>query len=395
MTVQTKTQPNHFTQLEQELIERAHEVGRFAESELKNSEENATVSQEFVNKLVESGLTRIMLPREYNEPQISLRAFGEIIRTISYYNVSAGWLGYLYPLHNSLPAHLPRAGRDEIVRQGGLIVDVFAPVGQAEVVENGVRITGTYNYASGVIYADWIGLGVFVQLPECERPEFCMVFVPKSEAEVNINWDTFGLRGSGSNQVVVNNVFVPRNRILRLEVANETRRPPEDNYDQDYPFYHVPFFSAFYIGFPHIALGGAKRLLEEFKIRTEKRVRIDGTSEKETPRAQRVLAELTLKYKSANGLMEQYFELLDTYETEGPFPRGEFAAIRAEIIKICTDIAAKVMLTLGGAALMKNDTIEVFLRDMYAVATHTTSLYEDALSSYGRNLFGYEGMGFG
>lgn len=395
MTVQTKTQRNHFTQLEQQLIEKAHEVGRFAEQELKKSEENATVSQEFVNKLVESGLTRIMLPREYNEPQVSLRAFCEIVRTISYYNISAGWLGYLYPLHNSLPSHLPKAGRDEIVLQGGLIADVFAPVGQAEVVENGVRITGTYNYTSGVLYADWIGLGVFVQLPECERPEFCMVFVPKSEAEVNINWNTFGLRGSGSNQVVVNNVFIPRERILRLEVANENRRPPEENYDKDYPYYHVPFFSAFYIGFPHIALGGAKRLLDEFKKRTENRVRQFGTNEKESPRAQRVLAELTLKYKAANGLMEQYFELLETYETEGPYPRGEFAGIRAEIIKHCTDIAAKVMLTLGGAALTKNDTIEVFLRDMYAVATHTTSLYEDALFSYGRNLFGYDGIGWG
>ena len=153
--------------------------------------------------------------------------------------------------------------------------------------------------------------------------------------------------------------------------------------------------SAFYIGFPHIALGGAKRLLDEFKKRTENRVRQFGTNEKESPRAQRVLAELTLKYKAANGLMEQYFELLETYETEGPYPRGEFAGIRAEIIKHCTDIAAKVMLTLGGAALTKNDTIEVFLRDMYAVATHTTSLYEDALFSYGRNLFGYDGVGWG
>jgi len=93
--------------------------------------------------------------------------------------------------------------------------------------------------------------------------------------------------------------------------------------------------------------------------------------------------------------MEQYYELLATYEAAGPCEKGEFSSLRAKIIKICQDIATTVMVSLGGASLTKNDTIEVFVRDIIAVATHVTSLYEDALYTYGRNLYGYEGIGWG
>lgn len=396
MSVGIKQKFKGFTDVELELIEKAKEAGQLAESEIVESEINASVSQNFVNMLIDTGITRAMLPKEYGGPQISLRGLGEIVRTISYHNISAAWVGYFYPLHNSLAAHLPQEGRDEIVNSGDLIADIFPPIGQVTVVDGGIRLTGTYNYVSGVNFAEWIGLGAIAQLPESDRPEFIMGLVRKDEVKVNENWDTFGLRGSGSNQVVATDVFIPSSRIIRLEVANDTRRPPAgSNYDPDYPYYHVPYFSAFYIGFPNMALGGAKRLIDEYKKRTEARVRIYGNNEKESPRSQRTLAHLLLEYKKANGLLEQYYDLLETYETEGPYEKGEFAAIRAEIIKICQDIVTTVMVSLGGSSLKKNDIIEVIVRDMIAVATHTTSLYEDALYTYGRNLYGYEGIGWG
>ena len=49
-------------------------------------------------------------------------------------------------------------------------------------------------------------------------------------------------------------------RILRLNAADETGRPPEVDYDKDYPLYHIPFFPAFYLGFPNMALGGAEKI---------------------------------------------------------------------------------------------------------------------------------------
>jgi len=377
-----------------DLIEAAHRIGALAEKESKQSEVDGTISQNVIDLLKESRITRIMLPKEYGEPQVTLKDFATIVRTVSSYNISAGWLTYLYPLHNILPAYLPKATRDEIVHQGGLICDVFAAVGSAEKVEGGYMISGTWNFASGVLYSDWIGLGVSAEVDDSDTRKVIMPIFEISQVKIVKNWDTFGLRGTGSNQVKVDNIFVPNERILRLDHADKYSRPPEANYDRDYLFYDAPFYATFYLGFPAIALGGAERVLKEFKKMTENRVRLmDGVRESESPRSQRVYAEMMIQYHAADALMDKYLNLL--METRGKdhdeFLRGEFFAIRTSIIKTCTEIAVRALLTLGGGALYKGGTIELFIRDILTVATHKTALYEDSVAAYGLELFGFDG----
>ncbi|MFJ7513220.1 acyl-CoA dehydrogenase family protein [Peribacillus simplex] len=394
MSKQTVTEEN--ITIEQ-LLAGAEKIGKLAEQEAQEAEKNATISENVVNLIKETQISRLMLPKKYGGPQIDLRTLAKIVRKVANYNLSAAWLTYFYPLHNVLPSYLPPKGREEIINQGGLICDVFAPVGKAEKDGDGYRISGTWNFASGVLYCDWIGLGIMMELPGSTKPEFCMPILKESEVQIVNNWDTFGLRGTGSNQVNVDNVYVPVERIIRLEAADSTGKPPEEEYDKQYPFYHVPFFPAYYLGFPNVALGGAERILSEFKNLTEKRVRLmDGVRESESPRSQRVLAEMTTEFHAAEGLMDQYISLLENYEKDGAKTgRAEFFAIRAKIIKICRDIAVRALSTLGGAALYKGGTMELFIRDILSVATHKTSLYEDSVAAYGKELFGFEGETLG
>ncbi|MGP9039614.1 acyl-CoA dehydrogenase family protein [Cytobacillus kochii] len=377
---------------EEALLQGAEKIGMLAEEEAHEADKNATVSANVVNLIKETQISRMMLPREYGGPQASLSTFAKVIQKVANYNLSAAWLTFLYPLHNSLPSYLPKAGRDEVVNQGGLIADIFAALGTAEPDGDGLRISGKWNFVSGILHSDWVGVGVKVQLPGRDKPVVCLPILKTSEVEIVKNWDTFGLRGTGSNQIIADNVYVPKERILDLEKAESTRRPPEEDYDKSYPFYHVPFYPAFYIGFPAIAIGGAERVIEEFKVLTEKRVRLmDGMRESESPRSQRVIAEISTDLHAAKGLMAQYISLLENYEKDGEMtPLGELFAIRTKIIKLCTDIAVRAMLTLGGAALYKGGTLEMFIRDILSVATHKTSLYEDSVAAYGQDLFGFE-----
>ncbi|KKK39117.1 acyl-CoA dehydrogenase [Mesobacillus campisalis] len=375
----------------EQLLIGAEKVGRLAEQEAQEAEKNATISENVVKMIKETDISRMLLPKKYGGPQVDLKAFAKVVRTVANYNISAAWLAYLYPLHNMLPAFLPPEGRDEIVQQGGLICDIFAALGKAEPEGDGYRISGKWSFVSGVLHSDWVGVGVMIQFPDKEKPEYCLPMLKVSEVEVVENWDTFGLRGTGSNQVIAENVYVPKERILRIEPAEATRRPPEEDYDKDYPVYGVPFFPAFYLGFPYMAIGGAERILKEFKEATEKRVRLmDGVRESESPRSQRVLAELTTEFHQAEGLMEKYMDLLINYEKNGCVTQNaEFFALRTKAIKICVDIAVRALLTLGGGALYKGGAMELFLRDILSVATHKTSLYEDAVAAYGKELFGF------
>ena len=131
-----------------------------------------------------------------------------------------------------------------------------------------------------------------------------------------------------------------------------------------------------------------RRLIEEFKKATENRVRLmDGVRESESPRSQRVIAEIMTQFHAAESLMDKYITLLENYERDGrKTSRAEFFAIRTQIIKTCTDIAVRILLTLGGGALYKGGVIEMMIRDILSVATHKTSLYEDSVAAYGHGI---------
>ncbi|WP_017549740.1 acyl-CoA dehydrogenase family protein [Salinicoccus carnicancri] len=376
---------------EDELLEGARRVGELAESQAHQAEENASVSREVVDLMKEVGITKMMIPENQGGPGTSLKTFVKVLRTVSNYNVSAAWLSFLYPLHNMLPAYLPQEGQDKVYKDGGLIADIFAAVGTAERVEGGYRVSGKWNFVSGVNHADWVGVGVKFE-DESGKSKVILPIIPIEQLEVVVNWDTFGLRGSGSNQVNADNVFVSDEMIFDVDKAVETRRPHEENYEKDYPLYHVPLFPAFYFGFPVMAVGAAERMIEEFKNATEKRVRLmDGVRESESPRSQRVIAEITTEFKVAEALLDKYMTLLEDYEKNGcETPNSEFFALRTKIIKNTVDIGTRILLTLGGGALYKGGPIELFYRDLMSLATHKTSLYEDAVAAYGQDLFGFD-----
>ena len=68
---------------------------------------------------------------------------------------------------------------------------------------------------------------------------------------------------------------------------------------------------------------------------------------------------------------------------------GEYRAIRVTIIQNCIDIAVKSILAMGASSLVKGDPFEMMLRDLMAIGTHVTSLYDDGLEAYGKSLFGF------
>ena len=138
-----------------------------------------------------------------------------------------------------------------------------------------------------------------------------------------------------------------------------------------------------------MAIGGARRVVDEFEKHTAGRVRFSGINEKDSPTSQRVLAQLKIEMLSAEALMAEYIKMMET-DKGGPYEGAKYKAIRATIIDKCTQIGFRALLTLGGHALLKGHPVELFTRDLMAIATHITSLYEDGILGYGRHLFGVQ-----
>ncbi|MGX9134400.1 acyl-CoA dehydrogenase family protein [Rummeliibacillus sp. JY-2-4R] len=371
-----------------QLMESAKKIGQIAEEEAYTADENATVSPNVINAIIEEGINKLILPKEYGGPQIDFKTFADMVKTIGYYNLSAAWLSYFFSVHNAWVAFLPKHRMDEIIYDGGLIADVFAPVGKVEKCDGGFILSGTWNYVSGVNYSGWISVGARYQFDNEEEPESIGLCMRISELNISKDWNSLGLRGSGSNTVSIENVFVPDDMVIRFSKIVQNRKPFNLEVDEDYLFYNAPFYAAFYFGFASMCIGAAQRVLHEFKVRTSNRIRTSGIEEHKTSRSQRILAKLTLMHKASEAMMNEYINMLN--EDEGQYDPSIYHALRVQIIRNCVDISVEATLSLGASALKRGNPIEMMMRDLITIGTHITSLYEDGIEAFGKYLFGFK-----
>jgi len=378
-----------------EFLQRAKTIGEIGEAGAYDADRNGHVSEELIQAIKDAQLADLWKPRRYGGLGIDLKSYYDIIRITSHHNMATGWLSYFYSIHEVWVGYLQPEGREEVYGDGGLVADVLAPLGTIEKEGDGYRISGQWNFGSGILHSSWVGLGAIAQLPDGDVPEYCLFVMPVSECEIIKNWDTLGMRATGSNGVTLNKAYVPPHRLLPASRVLSTGTPAGGEFDPDEPIYRMPFLPFFAGCFPAVALGGAERIVNEFQKFTEDRVRIyaGGTSAKTATSSPRVLAELRMRLYEMEGLVDRYRrQLQDWFEERKTVNTDEekamMFALRGEVAKGGVDIAIKATEALGGTVLFKGHPVELFTRDLIMLGTHGSHLYEDAMSIYGGALFG-------
>lgn len=390
------------TIIHEEAIKRAEYVGQVAEAELFEADRRGGYSTKLKAAIHETQLHRLMRPKRYGGFGMTHRTFSEVVRTIGRHSVSGAWVTYFMPLHETWVALLPPKGREEIFNEDKFVADIFFPIGKVDYVEGGVKLTGQWNWGSGIDFCEWIGLGAIVDVPGTNcGPQPCLVTVRVSEGEVIQNWDTFGLRGTGSKGIKVQDVFVPWHRVLPMGSAKGSVTPLGGEYDADEPIYRVPFMPAFTLGFNAVCIGAMQRLHQELHSRIKARQRVVlGGQEWESPVAQRNLGEVTTWIEQAEALHERYVQQLEDWRIAGttsvtPVEENRLAAWRSSIAKTAAQVGFRTLELLGGAATYKGDIVEVFARDLMMISVHVTQIYEDHMMYYGRTQYGLSGHPLG
>lgn len=383
-----------------EWIARAKKIGEVAESEAQEADQNARFSNNLAKAIEDAEIHKLMRTARYGgfSADLDLKTYVEILRTVASSSIPAAWITYFFSAHDVWAAYLTPEGRDEVLGSGGFLSDVLAPMGRVEKDGEGYRLSGQWNFCSGVLWAEWIGLGAMMELPDSKGPEPCLLVVHRSEVDIIENWNTIGLRASGSNGVSVEDVYVPPHRVLPTGRVMAYGKPVGGNYDENDPIYRMPFIPLFLLGFPAIALGGVDRLLSIFHERTEKRVRIfkEGVKAKDSVSSQRLYAEFKSRHSALEGLVAKYVDRLETWENEGKSvasdeEREELFALRGYVAKTAAEIAMDILLALGGTSIFKGDPVELLVRDLIAFAAHPNHSYEDSMEAYGRTTFGLPG----
>jgi alkylation response protein AidB-like acyl-CoA dehydrogenase len=339
-----------------------------------------------VDLLAESGLLRIKLPAALGGFEADLPTQFEVIEAMAYVDAAAGWCLMIGATCIAVPgAWLPDAAVQEMFQgpRPPRGASTIAPSGTAHPTEGGYRLTGRWSFASGVRHSDWLSMGALVPDPGADRPRHLMFALPTSRARIHDNWDTIGLRGTGSCDVSVEDLFIPTGFAFDV-LAGEPARGG--------PLYRLGFPA--FVAYEHaaLALGVARRALDALLELAPGKMRGMPPSPLIARGAfQRDLGEIDLRLRAARGLaLDRNREAWATICAGSRLDARLQAELRAAAV-YATDVAVEVATwayrQAGGSAVYKPNLLERSVRDLYTATQHFM-VSDAAYEAHGQSLLG-------
>ncbi|TQS47082.1 3-hydroxy-9,10-secoandrosta-1,3,5(10)-triene-9,17-dione monooxygenase oxygenase subunit [Cryptosporangium phraense] len=354
------------------------------------AEELRKVPAASIQAIQESGVLRLLQPARYGGHETHPLYFYRAVRLIASACGSTGWVASVLGVH---PWHVGLFA-DEAQREvwaedlDTRISSSYAPQGRATPVDGGYRFTGRWSFSSGSDHATWVLVGGLVLGPDGKPVDFRTFLVPRSDYTIDDVWDTVGLRGTGSNDVVIEDVFVPEHRTLSFQNTMKVRCPGQEV--NDGPLFRMPYGTIHPFAITAPLIGMADGAYEAYVGHTRSRVRASylGEKAKDDPFAQVRVARAAAAIDAAwlqleRDINEEY--ALATDHAKIPVDL-RLRARRDQVLGSTAAIEATDSLyeSAGGKAINASAPIQRYWRDAHAARVHAANDVEKALVMYGR-----------
>ncbi len=325
-------------------------------------------AQPVMRALADAGLLRILAPRGYGGEEASGLEFMGLVERIARVDGSAGWTVMTLNEEIEISAgYVPAATMTQVcTSQPAIIVaGSGATLGRARRAEGGWRLTGRWPFVTGGPSADQIVLGATVEGPKPRS--LCFALLPAQSVTIHDTWDTVGLRGSGSHDVSVEDVFVPDERMGVVATGRDT--VPDTTLFRLPPSLRFPFPKV------AVATGIARAALTEFSdLAQGKKARVSRTLLRERPDAQLAVARAEALIGSGWAFATEMVETIWALAGAGePIP----AAVHARTRLACTHAVASCVLAVetlctaaGTTANFTGSPLQRGLADVRAVPQH-------------------------
>ena len=359
------------------LLDAVGEIGPIIREHSDEAERECRMSPKAIEVLADAGLLRMYTPRSLSglevEPLICLR----VIEEISKYDSAAGWTLMVANAAFFLGSRLPDEGAEEIFGQNPdvIVAATFGKPMSAVPVDGGYRISGRSPFASNCRDSRWCGFSAVLMIGDQPRmteggaPEQIFAYIPTEDCEIVDNWSVVGMRGTGSDDVALDDVFVPAHRTFPLTPEFE----PGSHYQG--PLYKLPLYILAVTLVPPVALAIARQAIQEV-VAVAKDKTPFATSAKLRHRvtAQVKLGQAEGSLRSARALL-----IATTEEAWQRVLAGEKATLeqKADLLLAATQamhgsMAAVEFMwrTAGTTGIYKRSPLERYFRDMQVLVQH-------------------------
>jgi 3-hydroxy-9,10-secoandrosta-1,3,5(10)-triene-9,17-dione monooxygenase len=348
-----------------------------------------------INALEEIGFFKLLQPEHCGGLQRDPAVFYEAVRRIASACGSTGWVASIIGVHNwhlalfDQQAQVEVWGEDANVR----VSSSYAPMGAGVVTEkaDGYIVNGSWNWSSGCDHATWAFLGGPV-IKDGKPVDFGSFLISRAEYTIDDVWHVVGLRGTGSNTVVVKDVFVPRHRFLSYKSMND--RTAGGLQTNTAPVYKMPWGTVHPTTISAPIVGMAYGAYDAHVEHQGKRVRaaFAGEKAKDDPFAKVRIAEaasdIDAAWRQLIGNVGDEYALLKA-DKEIPFELR--ARARRDQVRATGRAISSIdrLFEASGATALNNDApVQRFWRDAHAGRVHAANDPERAYLIFGNNEFG-------
>jgi 3-hydroxy-9,10-secoandrosta-1,3,5(10)-triene-9,17-dione monooxygenase len=360
----------------------------------QDTEDARRIPEPTIKSLQEVGFFKLLQPKTYGGYEADPVTFYTAVKMIASACGSTGWVASILGVH---PWHL--ALFDGQAQEDVWAADIdtrisssYAPMGKATVVDGGYKLSGRWSFSSGCDHATWVLLGGPAFDAEGKPVDFCTYLLPISDYTIDDVWDTVGLRGTGSNDIVVDDVFIPRHRALSFMATSKLKCPgqqvnPGPLYKLPYGSVHPSTITAPIIG---MAQGAYDAHIEHQRSRV--RAAYAGEQSKEDPFAKVRIAEAASEIDAAWLQLTHNIDVLYQHACAGEkLPFDVRLKVRRDQVR-GTERAISAVDRLfensGGRALKVGTPIQRFWRDAHAGRVHAANDPERAYTMFGTGEFG-------
>ncbi|MFL6002632.1 MAG: 3-hydroxy-9,10-secoandrosta-1,3,5(10)-triene-9,17-dione monooxygenase oxygenase subunit [Nocardioides sp.] len=361
-----------------------------------DAERARVVPEASVKELEEAGFFRMLQPRQYDGLESDPVDFFTAVRDIAGACGSTGWIASVLGVHPWQVAlfdeEAQRAvwGEDTSTR----LSSSYAPTGKAVVADGGFTLSGKWSFSSGCDHATWVLLGGLVFDQEGNVVDFRTFLLPRDKYQIVDVWNVVGLRGTGSNDIVVEETFVPEAFTLSMGDTGRCYGPGQAVNDSD--LYKLPFHSLFTTTISTPIIGMAYGAYAEHVEMQQKRVRAAYAGEKANldPFAAVRIARASSEIDAAWALTMNNIRDEQAHVARGEkIPLGLRLKVRRDQVlgtQRAIDAIDDLFEASGGRALAEGTYLQRAWRDAHAGRVHAANDPERALQMYGAHQFGHK-----
>jgi 3-hydroxy-9,10-secoandrosta-1,3,5(10)-triene-9,17-dione monooxygenase len=348
-----------------------------------------------VQALKDTGLCRLMVPKRFGGYETSMRTYIDVMAELGRGCGATAWVASLLNVCAWLAALFPEQAQRDVWGAGAdnWVAGSLAPNGTAVEEAGGWRVTGRWPWASGCLHAQWAGCGIHMNDARGETTNFGLSLMPMTELRIEDTWFMAGMKGTGSNTIVAEHVFVPEHRFLPYPQAFGGSYRTEHTDEVVYRAAFVPVTVLILAG---AQLGVARAALDHVVSRAGRRGITHTTfaSQAVSSGFQMLVADAAIKIDTAVLHAQRAADDLDREAEAGRHMdltgRARVRMDTALVAKHCRDAVELLVQAHGTSSLADSNPMQRLWRDVHTASHHAITEWQVNLEVYGKALLGVE-----